>query len=100
VAYNELPGGVRTGFAREAVEHRKTGIITPAFLALTPESVAERIVRMARRPKRALVLPGVMRVAPWLNFLLPGMIDWFAGRKFVRKERAAEPGKNPSFERQ
>lgn len=95
-----FPGGVRTGFAREAVERRKTGITTPAFLALTPESVAERIVRLARRPKRALVLPGVMRVAPWLNILLPGMIDWFAGRNFVRKERAAELGKNPSFERQ
>jgi len=87
-----FPGGVRTGFASEAVERRKTGITTPAFLALTPESVADRIVRLARRPKRALILPGVLRVAPWLNMLWPGMIDWLVERNFVRKERAAELG--------
>lgn len=87
-----FPGGVRTGFAREAVERRKTGITTPAFLALTPESVAQRIVRLARWPKRSLILPGILSVAPWLNMLWPGMIDWFAVRNFVRKERAAEFG--------
>jgi short-subunit dehydrogenase len=90
-----VPGAVRTGFAREAVERRKTGITTPAFLALTPESVADRIVRLARRPKRALILPGVLRLVLLLNMLWPGMIDWFVERNFVRKERAAELGEQP-----
>ncbi|MGD8812979.1 MAG: SDR family oxidoreductase [Anaerolineales bacterium] len=85
-----FPAGVRTGFAREAVERRKTKLSTPSYLALTPEKVADRIVRLAIHPKRSLVLPRIAFLAVGLNRIWPGLIDGFAVRSFVKRERAAD----------
>ena len=60
------------------------------MLVLTPEKVAEHIVRLAKEPRRWLVLPKILSVAPWLNLIWLGLIDWFAVHHFVRKEWAAD----------
>jgi short-subunit dehydrogenase len=83
-----FPAGVRTGFAREAVESRKTKITTPSFLALSPEKVANWVVRLAKRPRRSLVLPRIAGLAVGLNRIWPGLIDDIVVRMFVKRERA------------
>jgi short-subunit dehydrogenase len=85
-----FPAGVRTGFAREAVESRKTKITTPSFLALTPESVANWVVRLAERPRRSLVLPRMAGLAVGLNRIWPGLIDTIVVQIFVKRERSED----------
>jgi short-subunit dehydrogenase len=81
------PGGVETEFAEVAGIQRKTGFSTPPFLELSAEQVARAVLRLARRPRRALIIPGVMRVAIWANSVSPALLDWAVERLFVRKER-------------
>ena len=85
-----FPAGVRTDFAREAVASRKTKITTPSSLALTPKSVATWVVRLAKRPRRSLVLPRIAGLAVGLNRICPGWIDEIVVRLFVRRERAED----------
>jgi len=57
---------------------------------LRPENVGEAVARLADRPRRTRVVPGWMRPLIWLARTAPGVVDWFAVRAFVRKERADE----------
>ena len=81
------PGGVETEFAEVAGIQRKTGFSTPPFLELSAEQVARAVLRIARRPRRAMIIPGVMKLAVWANSLSPALLDWMVERLFVRKER-------------
>jgi short-subunit dehydrogenase len=85
-----FPAAVSTGFAHEAVERRKTEITTPSSLALTPESVANWVVRLAKRPRRSLVLPRIAGLVVGLNRICPGLIDEIVVRVFVKRERAED----------
>lgn len=84
------PGGVVTEFANVAGIRQKTGFSTPPFLELSAEEVARAVLRLAHRPRRALILPGVMKLAVWANSLSPALLDWAVERLFVKKER--DPG--------
>lgn len=81
------PGGVSTEFKQHTGAQRKTGWTTPALLRLTPEQVAQGVFNVVRRPRRSLILPWPMRFVVWLNFLFPGIVDWFIERRFTRLER-------------
>jgi short-subunit dehydrogenase len=82
------PGGVKTGFAKEAVAKRKTGITTPKWLVLTADDVARASLQLARRPRRMRVLPETMRAGYWFNLLFPGLADWVVERTFTIPERS------------
>jgi len=82
------PGGVKTGFAKEAVAKRKTGITTPKWLALTADDVARASLHLARHPRRMRVLPATLRAGYWFNLLLPGLADWVVERTFTIPERS------------
>lgn len=81
------PGGVSTEFTQHTGARRKSGITTPAALRLNPEDVARAVLSLARRPRRALILPAPMRAAVWLNTLFPALVDWMIERRFTRLER-------------
>jgi hypothetical protein len=82
------PGGVdETEFAEVAGIQRKTGFSTPSSLELSAEQVAGAVLRLARRPRRAMIIPGVMKLAVWANILSPALLDWMVEKLFVRKER-------------
>jgi short-subunit dehydrogenase len=89
------PGPVRTGFAGDAVVHRKTAITAPGWLVLTPKGVGEAIAGLVTRPRRTLVLPRVMQPLIWANVVAPGLIDWVVTQAFVRRERGEAPGTSP-----
>jgi short-subunit dehydrogenase len=80
-------GGVATEFSQHTGAQRKTGITTPGVLLLSPEQVAEQVWRLVKRPRRAVIVPGVMRLGVWLNALLPGILDQIIERRFTRIER-------------
>jgi len=81
------PGGVNTEFARYARAKRKTGITTPARLRLSAEQVANCVYDVARRPRRAVLIPAPMRLVAWIGFFFPGFVDWIIERRFTRPER-------------
>jgi short-subunit dehydrogenase len=81
------PGGVATEFGQKAGIKRKTGISTPKYLKLTAEDVAQAILRVVKKPRRAVIMPGMMRPMVWLSVLLPGVVDWVIEQRFTRKER-------------
>jgi NADP-dependent 3-hydroxy acid dehydrogenase YdfG len=81
------PGGVSTEFSQHTGAHRKTGATTPAALRLSAEDVARAVLSVARRPRRMLVIPWVMRFGVWANSLAPGLSDWLMERNFTKPER-------------
>ncbi len=81
------PGAAETEFADHAAIQRVTGVKTPALLRLSAEDVAQAVWRVAHRPCRMTVLPGVMWLAVWLNGLCPGLVDGLVERWFVQQER-------------
>lgn len=81
------PGGVETEFSQHARIRRKTGLSTPSGLRLSADDVASAVLQLVRRPRRTLILPGVLRLAIWLNILAPGLVDYFIERRFTLPER-------------
>ncbi|MCI0554286.1 MAG: hypothetical protein L0287_25345, partial [Anaerolineae bacterium] len=43
---------------------------------LTSEYVASRVVDVAKRPRRTLVIPGWFRIITTFDTLFPGIVDW------------------------
>lgn len=81
------PGGVDTEFKEHMGYRRKSGLTTPPWLRLSADHVARGVFSLARRPRRALILPPIMRLAIWLNALFPALVDWGIERAFTRRER-------------
>jgi short-subunit dehydrogenase len=88
-------GAVKTGFAAEAVKKRKTGWTTPSALVVSPERLAREIVRLTRKPRATVVLPGVFRPVIWLDAVWPGIIDRLSAGMFVRRERSEALSADP-----
>ena len=81
------PGGVATEFGYKAGIHRKTNITTPEFMTLSDQDIAEAVWRLARRPRRLLIVPWVLHLAAWANAIFPGLVDAAIERLFVKHER-------------
>ena len=81
------PGGVVTEFTDQAGIVRKTGVTTPRYLKLSAEDVATAVLKLARKPKRMLVMPRSMYLVIWLNAFAPGFVDWLIEHQFTRPER-------------
>jgi short-subunit dehydrogenase len=82
------PGGVDTEFSEKAHIRRRSGLTTPGWLRLEADDVARAVWSLARRPRRALILPRLMLFAVWANLLFPGLFDRISERGFVRRERS------------
>lgn len=81
------PGGVSTDFSSHTGADRKTGLSTPKALLLTPEQVAQGVLRLARRPRRTMILPAIARLGILFASLFPGLTDWLQECFFTRPER-------------
>lgn len=81
------PGGVATEFSEKARIKRKTKVSTPGFLRLSAESVAQTILKVIIKPKRAVIIPWLMRPLVWLSVVFPGLVDIIIKNLFTRQER-------------
>jgi short-subunit dehydrogenase len=84
------PGPVKTGFGNNALRMRRVGPSAPGWLSLTADEVARGIARLALRPRRTLIMPGILAPAVWLNQLLPGPLDWLM--RLYMQRRGSEKG--------
>lgn len=87
-------GAVDTSFAQEDVQRRRTGMTSPDWMVLAPETVAQAVFGLLRKPRSTLVLPGYMRLVIFLNRVWPGLLDGITRRMFVEKERSQELGRS------
>jgi short-subunit dehydrogenase len=81
------PGPSRTEFgqhtgASSAIRHRLNLL---SRLSMTSDYVARRVVGLARRPRRSLVIPWWYQIVSFLEAACPWLIDWFVGTGFVRR---------------
>ncbi|QYK51644.1 MAG: SDR family oxidoreductase [Anaerolineales bacterium] len=81
------PGAVTTDFSTHSGASRKTALSTPKSLVLTPEQVAQAVLSLARRPRRALIIPAITALSVLLASLFPWLADWVQERIFTRPER-------------
>jgi len=81
------PASVDTEFSLHTEANYQSDFLYPKAFRLSAEKVAQTILRVARSPKRDVILPRMMVFAKWLNIFLPGWIDAMIERKFIRPER-------------
>lgn len=85
------PGPVTTEFGQHAGEqplHGSGAGRRIRGLALSSEHVATRVVELARHPRRAVVIPGYFKLAIWLDWFVPGLVDRFTMAAAMRKRRS------------
>src|SRR5215212_9319914 len=70
------PGSATTEFQKHIGENKaKQRFVTPEWLRVTPEQVASGVVKLARRPRRSLILPGIMGLSIFMNSHFPSFSD-------------------------
>jgi short-subunit dehydrogenase len=80
------PGAVDTEFDQHAGVHWKTTRVTPNWLLLTSDDVARQILKVIKKKKNNALLPGIMRLAIWINTIFPEAVSWLLAKFFYRKE--------------
>ncbi len=84
------PGGAATEFQKHAGTNKaKRHFRTPAWLALTAEDVARAVVRLAKRPRRSLILPRAMAFSVFINSHFMNLSDSLQARAFTRYHEEA-----------
>ena len=69
------PGAVLTEFYRTVTRLSAGRSIPVERFAVAPETVAEAIVRLIRRPRRAVYVPRGLRIVPWLELSFGWLMD-------------------------
>lgn len=84
------PGGAVTEFSQHSGNSNfKRNVKTPARLRMTSMYVAQKVVGLARHPRRSLVIPWWMQPVIWLDSHLPWLVD-LALRRMVRKYHSGQ----------
>jgi len=45
---------------------------------MSSEYVASRVVKVAKHPRRSLIIPWWFRLIVWIDMLFPVLVDWIA----------------------
>jgi len=79
------PGGASTEFSQHSGNSNfKRSVKTPSWLRMTSEYVANKVVGLAKHPRRTLVVPWWMQPVIWLDAHMPWLVD-LAVSGMVRK---------------
>ena len=71
------PGPATTEFSQHTGDNViKKSMNTPAWLRMTSDFVAEQVIKVAKRPRRKLVIPWAFNLVIWLSNLFPFLSDW------------------------
>jgi hypothetical protein len=80
------PGGANTEFGQHTGDNAgKQDLNFLHRLNMTSAYVARRMVRLAKHPRRTLILPWWYPPVLWFESLFPGPVDWFLNAAFVRR---------------
>ncbi|MCF6278118.1 MAG: SDR family oxidoreductase [Anaerolineales bacterium] len=71
------PGPAETEFGQHTGKNSVKGNLkSPAWLSMTSEYVAKKVVGLAKRPRRKLILPWWFGIVIWFDNHLPRISDW------------------------
>jgi uncharacterized protein len=80
------PGPAHTEFGQHTGSKvLKNYTKAPAWVYMTSEYVAQRVVNLAKYPRRSLVMPWWLQPVLWAEANFPGGIDWILNRFFARR---------------
>lgn len=80
------PGPARTEFGHHSGAHPlKLSILRRFFPPMTSEEVAARVVQLARRPRRVVIMPWYYRIAIWADWIIPWFVDWVTVSALTKK---------------
>ncbi|MEZ0397179.1 MAG: SDR family oxidoreductase [Anaerolineales bacterium] len=78
------PGPAATEFGQHS-GHALKELKTPAFLRMSSEAVARRVVWLAAHPRRSVILPWYYRMVFFFDALAPALVDRVIETAFVRR---------------
>ena len=85
------PGPAETEFGQHTGNHpMKKSALRKYFRSMSSEYVAQRVVDIARHPRRALIIPRYYRIAVLGEWLMPGFVDWVV-MKFLTSKKNRRP---------
>ncbi|MFZ1039958.1 MAG: SDR family NAD(P)-dependent oxidoreductase [Anaerolineales bacterium] len=80
------PGPAETEFGQHTGTSRtKRSLDLLKGLSMTSEYVARRVVKLAKHPRRVVIIPWWYRVVIGFDTLFPYLVDWFIKQFFVRQ---------------
>ncbi len=80
------PGPAATEFGQHSGSNAiQTSLKLPQWLSMTSAYVARRVVGLAKRPRRTLIIPGYYRIIIGFDTLFPGLVDWVLKVAFVKR---------------
>ncbi len=81
-----FPGSVDTDFAQDPQVSWKARTVTPAFALLSPQDVAETILRVIERRSTRVVVPWFMWLAILAEAHFPRLVGWVLSKYFYTKD--------------
>ncbi len=85
------PGPVATEFGQHVRRDTRTELAIASRMRLSAEQVAQWIVRLAKHPRRMVVIPWYMGLLVVINAHGAGLADWLIDRFYVARLRAPAP---------
>jgi hypothetical protein len=81
------PGPAATEFGQHPGSDNaiKKNLKVPGWIYMTSDYVARRTVGLAKRPRRALIIPWLFQPLIAFDTLFPGLVDWFLKVAFVQR---------------
>jgi short-subunit dehydrogenase len=86
------PGPAHTEFGEHTGEAAfQQGFKIPQWAFMSSSFVAQKILHVAKHPRRSLILPWWFHPRLWSNALLPGVVDWVIEKRFTEKYHTSPP---------
>jgi short-subunit dehydrogenase len=80
------PGPAATEFGQHTGSSGfKKKLRIPAWTTMTSESVAQKVIQVAKHPRRTVIMPWWFQPIIWVNYLFPAVVDWVIRKKFTDK---------------
>ncbi len=81
------PGPAHTEFGQHTGKSELVNFKVPGWMYMTSEYVAQRVIDVAKHPRRRLVIPWWFGPAIWADENMPWLVDWVIAQFFTRKYR-------------
>lgn len=84
--------GKRTPTDKPGTPH---GGALPTWFTMKSEYVAAQVVKVAKHPRRSVIVPWWLGPIIWTNETFPALTDWFINTLFTRRYQPTPPPPNP-----
>ena len=83
------PGPAVTEFGQHTGDHpMRKSALRRYFRAMTSAEVAERVVELAKHPRRAVIMPWYYRIAIWADWHMPWLVDWITMSALTKRRNS------------